>query len=149
MAWCSDRLIENIHKVLDGENRTVDYVFMSHTHYDHIGALPYILDEWPHAKVCGSKKVAEVFASSGARNTMVSLGQAAAEQFGSDVEIKADNLRIGVILKDGDTINLGKETITAYETKGHTDCSMSYLLEPEKILLASESTGVISIDGLM
>ena len=149
MACFSDRLIENIHKVLDGENRTVDYVFMSHTHYDHIGALPYILDEWPHAKVCGSKKAAEVFASSGARNTMVSLGKAAAEQFGSDVEIKADNLRIDVILKDGDTINLGEETITAYETKGHTDCSMSYLLEPERILFASESTGVISLDGLM
>lgn len=44
---------------------------------------------------------------------------------------------------------MGPEKILAFETKGHTDCSMSYLLEPEGILLASESTGVISKEGVL
>ena len=34
-------------------------------------------------------------------------------------------------------------TVKAMETKGHTDCSMSYAFEPVKLLFASESTGII------
>ena len=73
---------------------------------------------------------------------MVELGNAAKEQFGSKVKITADGMRVDIIMKDGDSVSLGKEKITAFVTKGHTDCSMSYLLEPQKILFASESTGV-------
>ena len=142
MACFEDRLIANIHEVLDRENRTLDYIFLSHTHYDHIGALPYILEEWPEAKVCAGEKAVRVFASEGAKRTMVRLGNEAKEQFGSDVEITADGMRVDIIMKDGDSVSLGKEEITAFVTKGHTDCSMSYLLEPQKILFASESTGV-------
>lgn len=144
MACFSDKLIENIHRVLDKEKRTVDYIFMSHTHYDHIGALPYILKEWPEAKVCGGEKAVKVFASEGARKTMERLGNKAKEQFGTDIEITTEGLRIDIILKDGDCVSLGKETVTAYETKGHTDCSMSYLLSPYGILFSSESTGVVN-----
>ena len=142
MACFEDKLIANIHKALDNKNRTLDYIFLSHTHYDHIGALPYILKEWPDVKVCAGEKAVRVFASEGARRTMVELGNAAKEQFDSKVEITADGMRVDIIMKDGDSVSLGKEEITAFVTKGHTDCSMSYLLEPQKILFASESTGV-------
>ena len=142
MACFEDKLIANIHKALDNKNRTLDYIFLSHTHYDHIGALPYILKEWPDVKVCAGEKAIRVFASEGARRTMVELGNAAKEQFDSKVEITADGMRVDIIMKDGDSVSLGKEEITAFVTKGHTDCSMSYLLEPQKILFASESTGV-------
>src|SRR6056297_1424249 len=54
MAYCGDKLIENIQQALNG--RTLDYILISHTHYDHIGALPFILDKWPHALVLGSLK---------------------------------------------------------------------------------------------
>lgn len=149
MACFSDRLIDNIHNVIDAQNRTIDYIFLSHTHYDHIGALPYILGQWPDAKVCAAEKASKVFESKGAKETMVRLGNAAKEQFGSHVEITAEGMRTDIILKDGDSINLGKERITAFATKGHTDCSMSYFIEPEKILFASESTGVINGTGFL
>lgn len=149
MACFSDRTIENIKSVLSKDNRTLDYVFMSHTHYDHIGALPYIIKEWPDVKVCGSRKAVQVFASEGARKTMERLGNNARELFGTDVEITTEGLRIDVIMEDGESISLGRETMTAYVTKGHTDCSMSYLLNPQGILFASETTGVNTGPGTM
>ena len=149
MACFSDRLIENIHKVLDEQNRTLDYIFLSHTHYDHIGALPYLLKEWPDVKVCGGEKALKVFASEGAKKTMVRLGNAAKEQFGTDIEITAEGMRVDIVMKDGDSVSLGMEKVTAFVTKGHTDCSMSYMLDPQKILFASESTGVINGTGFM
>ena len=74
---------------------------------------------------------------------MERLGNQAKELYGiSDVEITAEGLRVDLVLADGDSLSLGNETVTAYETKGHTDCSMSFLLSPQKILFTSESTGL-------
>ncbi len=40
MACFADRLIENMETIMESEERTLDYVLLSHTHYDHIGGLP-------------------------------------------------------------------------------------------------------------
>ena len=143
MACFADNLIENLKTVLNAEGKTLDYILLSHTHYDHIGALPYVLQVWPEAQVCGLQKAKEVFAHPNARATMERLGNNAKTLYGVEgIEITAAGMRVDRVLADGDSISLGAETITAYETKGHTDCSASYLLSPEKILFTSESTGM-------
>ena len=143
MACFADHLIENLKTVLNAEGKTLDYILLSHTHYDHIGALPYVLQVWPEAQVCGLQKAKEVFAHPNARATMERLGNNAKALYGVEgIEITAAGMRVDRVLADGDSISLGAETITAYETKGHTDCSASYLLSPEKILFTSESTGM-------
>lgn len=143
MACFADNLIENLKTVLNVEGKTLDYILLSHTHYDHIGALPYVLQVWPEAQVCGLQKAKEVFAHPNARATMERLGNNAKALYGVEgIEITAAGMRVDRVLADGDSISLGAETITAYETKGHTDCSASYLLSPEKILFTSESTGM-------
>lgn len=142
MACFSRELISNIHEVLDPLGRTLDYVLMSHTHYDHIGALPYILDEWPDAKAAGASKAVQVFGSDVARETMRELGDSADELYGTHFgPVKTDGLRIDLILKDGDEIDLGDIKAVFYESKGHTDCSASYMILPQKILFLSESVG--------
>lgn len=143
MACFADNLIENLKTVLNAEGKTLDYILLSHTHYDHIGALPYVLQVWPEAQVCGLQKAKEVFAHPNAKATMERLGNNAKALYGVEgIEITAAGMRVDRVLADGDRISLGAETITAYETKGHTDCSASYLLSPEKILFTSESTGM-------
>ena len=143
MACFADNLIENLKTVLNAEGKTLDYILLSHTHYDHIGALPYVLQVWPEAQVCGLQKAKEVFAHPNARATMERIGNNAKALYGVEgIEITAAGMRVDRVLADGDSISLGAETITAYETKGHTDCSASYLLSPEKILFTSESTGM-------
>lgn len=124
MACFADNLIENLKTVLNAEGKTLDYILLSHTHYDHIGALPYVLQVWPEAQVCGLQKAKEVFAHPNARATMERLGNNAKALYGVEgIEITAAGMRVDRVLADGDSISLGAETITAYETKGHTDCS--------------------------
>src|SRR5665647_3604759 len=60
-----------------------------------------------------------------------------------------EGLKIDQILNDFDKVYLGEEYIVAIETKGHTDCSMTYVLEPDGIMFASESTGVLESPDLM
>ncbi len=151
MAYCHSGLIENIEKALKNNGKdTLDYVFISHTHYDHIGALPYILERWPEAKVCGAAKAQKVFQSEGAKKTMKRLGESARDLYSNlTEEIKVEGMRLDIPMADGDCIDLGGISMTAVETKGHTDCSMSYLMKPCNLLFSSESTGVLRPSGKM
>ena len=145
MAYAHAKLMDNIEKALANHGRDkIDIVLCSHTHYDHIGALPYILEKYPKAIVCASPKATKVFASAGARATMKRLGEAARDDFSdSTEEIKVDGFRVDRELHEGDRISIGKEYFEVLEAKGHTDCSLVYVLQPANIMFASESTGVL------
>lgn len=145
MAYCHEGLIGNIEKALAERGRDkVDYVLASHSHYDHIGALPYIIMRWPDVMVCGAAKAKSVFESEGAKKTMLRLGNAARDIFTPGSEsVLVVPLRVDRVVCEGDKIALGGDVyFQVLETKGHTDCSMTYVLEPHGLMFASESTGV-------
>ena len=146
MAYCGSEMIKKLKKTLEDEGReTLDFAFLTHSHYDHIGALPYIRKEFPDVVVYGSQHCHDILVRPGAKSLMKELGEAAQKLYmpESTEEIPVENLIVDVVLKDGDEVSLGEEKIRAMETKGHTDCSMSYALEPLKLLFSSESTGLI------
>jgi len=152
MAYCGETTVKNIEKALEDlkakgsiDHEEIDCIFLSHSHYDHIGALPYILDRYPNAIVYGSAKCQYVLQRENARKLIAELGREARDLYipGSTKEIRTDGLKVDVALKDGDCVSLGDMTMTAYETKGHTDCSLSYYLEPVGLLFTSESTGIL------
>ena len=123
----------------------VEFVALSHSHYDHIGALPYIRKKYPDVTVCGSGHCAKILERPGARTLMKELGETARNQYDPDssFEIIVDGLFADRVLKDGESVSLGDETVTAFETPGHTNCSMSFLLMPLNLLFTSESTGIL------
>ncbi len=151
MAYCNKDLIKNIEKELYKRNlKEIDYILLSHSHYDHVGALPYLLKRWSKAQVIGSEKCKNVFKSSGARKTMKELGEVALASFSSEkTEIIVDGLRVDRVVCNNDSIDLGDKVIKVLETKGHTDCSLTYVIDPDKIMLASESTGVLRSNGVI
>lgn len=146
MAYCGKELVGNIKQEL--KDRPLDYVLLSHTHYDHIGGLPYLRTEWPDLIVFGSAYGKSVLQKPKALAVIRSLSESASKTYlGQDAEsliYKDEDIRIDVALGEGDVISLGDRYFRVYETKGHTNCSLTYFLEEESILLASESTGVMA-----
>ncbi|MEG0663086.1 MAG: MBL fold metallo-hydrolase [Anaerovoracaceae bacterium] len=149
MAWLIAELVENITEALNG--RPLDYVVLSHTHYDHIGALPYVRRAWPQVKVYGAAHGKEVLSRPGALKMMTNLGIAAEEQYGegNPEKVLTQGLAIDCILGEGDILSLGKTTLVTLEAKGHTDCSLAFVLEPEGIMISNETTGVLEGEGKM
>lgn len=51
MAYASKSLINNIKENLN--HRQLDLVLLSHSHYDHVGGLPYLRNEFRQLKALG------------------------------------------------------------------------------------------------
>ena len=144
MAYCAADMIENLNRELKG--RKLDYMLLSHSHFDHLGALPFIRQAWPDAITVGAGYAHRVLSNPKAIDTINTLGEDARRKFGDKKELVIPDAGFDVdrVVADGDTISLGKEEIVVMETKGHTDCSLTFALEPQGILFLSESTGVLA-----
>lgn len=147
MAYCGETLIENIGKALAG--RDLDYVLVSHTHYDHLGALPFVRESWPGAVTLGAEYARYVLGRQGAIDTINAFGENARKLYGDNKGKRPPDggFVIDKTIGDGDVITLGREEITVIETKGHTDCSLTFALSPQNIIFLSESTGVLEGSG--
>ncbi len=146
MAWCGDKLADNIKGELG--DRPLDYVLLSHTHYDHVGGLPFLRMRWPDLIAYGSGYGKKILEKQSALDTIRNLSQAAAGLFLDKSAVlpdySDDHMKIDRAVGEGDRIHLGDRTVRVLETKGHTNCSLSFYLEEESILLLSESTGVMT-----
>lgn len=142
MAYCWEELLEKLETTLKG--RSLDYILLTHTHYDHVGALPYIRDRYPQAMVLASEYAQKVLQKESARKVIGELGEEAARTYlGTEMKVRTDGLVVNQVVGENDEIDLGDTIIQVLETPGHTTCSLSYYILPEKILLASESTGIL------
>lgn len=135
------RVAENIRKVL-GE-RKLNYIFLTHSHYDHALGSAYILRRYPDATIVAGSYAASVFPRSGALRVMRELdGKFAAECGVTEYEFLGEELRVDIACEDGDTVKAGNMSFTVLNLPGHTKCSVGFYCPEQKFLIATESLGV-------
>ncbi len=147
MAYAFPALIGNLERELQG--RPLDYVFCGHTHYDHIGALPYLRMRWPELTAVGSEYGQYVLTRPGALKTIWEFSLAACETFHAPIIERYDDslMKIDLCLKDRQVLDLDGHTVQAIELLGHTKCSMGYLIDGNT-LFGSESCAYLGEDGV-
>jgi glyoxylase-like metal-dependent hydrolase (beta-lactamase superfamily II) len=124
------------------ERRGLDYILLTHSHFDHAAGTPTVARAFPEAKIVASEYAAEVFARPGARKAIKEMDDAAARDFGvAPADDTTHELRVDIKVKDGDVIDAPGGAIRVYDTPGHTNCSVSYYFEHESLLVTSESSG--------
>ena len=149
MTFCAEQTIAKAKEALGA--RPLDYIFMSHTHYDHIGALPFFRKEWPQLRTVTTAVGAEVLLKDTPRRVIRELSLVAAVQQGVtfDASYSDDDFRAEIIVKEGDTISLGGVTVEVIETPGHTRDSLAFFIPELEILVLNETPGVLMPDGSM
>ena len=147
MAYCAPELIKNIKKFL-AEGMGLDYVFLSHSHYDHIGAIPYLREIWPGVEVMAAEHAEKILSKKSALQAIQELSRKAGKYYGVNKSIEYDDglMKVDRKISEGDMFDLGGIRIRPLETPGHTKCSLSFLVN-EKVMFASETSGVISPTG--
>lgn len=144
-AWSVPQTLNNI-KACAGDH-AVPWVVFSHSHYDHVDGLGYLMKQMPGLKVACAAHAAHVFTRPGAIKTMNDLEKAAAQRGGSDTyEPIVFPGKIDRILADGDVLHVGNVDFEVMETPGHTKDSLSFWCAKERLLIASETTGVYGGD---
>ena len=141
-AFCASQLIENIKSHLG--DRPLDYVFLTHTHYDHASGSAYCRHEWPNLQVVGSAYAKKVFSRPSAIRTMREMNDAASLRWGTgSYDDKLDDLDVDLVVSDGDIIDMGVFTFTVYEAPGHTRDSIAYYSPQADLFISCETLGTI------
>lgn len=145
-AFTGFKVAENIKSALG--TRPLDYIFLTHSHYDHALGSAYVLKHYPEARVVAGEYAAKIFAKPTARAAMRELDRKFAEKNGvTDYEDLIDTLRVDIAVSDGDTVTCGDMTFTVVALPGHTKCSVGFYLGEKKLLLGSETLGVYFGEG--
>lgn len=140
-GFTGDVVAEKIRRAL-GE-RKLDYIFLTHSHYDHVLGSACVLARYPEAKVVAGEYAAAVFTRPSARQRMRQLDRKFAERCGvSEYKDRVDELRVDIPVKDGDVIHAKTMDFTVVALPGHTKCSVGFYLPAEKLLLSTETLGV-------
>lgn len=140
-AFTGYAVADNIQKVLGA--RPLDYIFLTHSHYDHALGAPYICARYLNAKVVAGEYAVKIFGKPTARALMRELDRKFARRCGvGDYEDRIDALHVDIPVADGDTVQAGSMEFTVVALPGHTKCSIAYYLKDERLLLSCETLGV-------
>jgi flavorubredoxin len=111
------QFLEKIKEVLKN-GKTVDYLIVNHMEPDHSGSMRVLLDVFPNIKIVGNKKTVDF----------------AKGFYGDDAAFH--------VVEDGDTLKLGKHTLTFYLTPMvHWPETMMTYDTKDKILFSGDAFG--------
>lgn len=119
----------------------LDWIVVTHIHLDHAGAAGTLLADFPDARVAVH--------TVGAPHLIdpAKLWSSAARIYGDEMDalwggidpVPEDRI---VALEDGDTVDLGGRTLTAFDTPGHARHHHAFLDNATGILFAGDALGV-------
>lgn len=147
-AFTGYRLAEAVKKVLG--SRKLDYIFLTHSHYDHALGAMYVKKYWPDAKIAAGEYAAKIFAKPTARAVMRDLDRKMAASCGVETyEDLIDTLSVDIFLQDGDILHAGDMDFTVVALPGHTRCSVGFYLAENRLLLGTETLGLFGGPGIV
>ncbi len=151
MTCMGSLYVQELRKVLNG--RPPAYFLLTHTHYDHCGAVAQLKRAFPDMQVCCAEAGEQILQRPRAIATIRELNRAGAlyidSLYGSETATpEFEVFPVDRTFADGETIQLGKEmSLTAIATPGHTRDSMSYYVPEKKMLFTGEAVGIMEAGG--
>jgi glyoxylase-like metal-dependent hydrolase (beta-lactamase superfamily II) len=150
-TFSAPKLQEDVTRILGGPEK-LRYLFLTHSHYDHVGCVAFLKRTNPDLTVVGHPRMQKVFDNPRALALIRELNRQSErlaplpEAFRTRTEI--DRLRLDRPVRDGEIFHLGDGvTVRAMYSPGHTrDCVWYYLL-PDRVLFGGDGLGVYTGDG--
>jgi len=141
-------IVEQIEE-LDIKPERIKYIALTHTHPDHIGAVPHLKRLWPHLKIAAGSVAAKLLKSQRMLKEFRETDRTISEIMINKGEIaelppELENyiFEVDKVLEEGDSLELGSGIVwTVYHTPGHSPCHISLCEEKEGTLAIGDATG--------
>lgn len=125
--------------------RTLDYIFLTHSHYDHALGSAYVKKRFPDAVVVAGEYAAKIFQKPTAKAVMRDLDRKFAHTCGvTQYEDFIDDLHVDLPVSDKELVLAGDNHFIVISLPGHTKCSVGYYCPERKLLLSCETIGVFN-----
>ena len=131
-----------------GDCSLLNYILLTHGHYDHLGSVSYLKKMISAVKLLGHESLYILLQKQKVLDTMNFLSEQTWTYFEDikktvsekdDILIRPVALAKG--LREGDIIELGSMNCLVYETPGHTKDHLSFFIPEEGVLFAGEALG--------
>lgn len=145
MTVFSQGYINDIQEIL-GE-RVPAYLFLTHAHFDHVGAIGLFKQVWPELKIVASARCREILARPGALKLITALNEnsialAEKDNFTPIYTQPFKAVDVDIVAADNQEFDIGADlAVRALSAPGHTRDFMVYWIAAAKILIASEAAG--------
>ena len=126
-------------------DRPLDYILLSHSHYDHISGASLMKKVWPDAKIVSAEHAAKIFEKPSAMKRISQMNRAAAFYFKKNPFFNnLSRIHTDIVVKNGDIIDLGSVKLETIEAPGHTWDSLAFWCESECLVMTCETMGVLA-----
>jgi 2-aminobenzoylacetyl-CoA thioesterase len=128
-----------------GSVDSLDYLFLTHSHYDHLGAANYLQRNIPGLTLGAHERVAQLMNKESVLALMNRLSEVQLPLFPDIQDYSAVAMQpttIGLSLKEGDEFDLGGITVRVLEVPGHTKDSLAFWVPELSTLFSGEAAGV-------
>jgi glyoxylase-like metal-dependent hydrolase (beta-lactamase superfamily II) len=132
-----------------GDTGRLDYLLLTHSHYDHVGAASYLKAHLPGLRLGGHERLAGLLRKPSALELMNRLSDSHStlrEECAADEDLTIRPVDLDISLKEGDELDLGGLTCKVYETPGHTRDSLSFHLLEVDALFVGDACGVLEAE---
>ena len=136
--------IASLEKIF-GDANALDYVFATHSHFDHLGAIPYLKRKLPSLQAGAAGRVATLMKKQSVLDLMTTLSELQRFFFQDTVgneDVHIEPVDFEIHLKEGDRLDLGGVTCEVYDVPGHTGDSLAFFIPEIRALFAGEAYGI-------
>lgn len=147
MSYILPDLIRQIESFGISEKK-IEHIIILHTHFDHVGVVPFLKRKWPHLSIYASSRGWEVLNNPKAVSIINDFTLEVCCRVTGNADVLSsldwqwrDDVH-GGILKQDSLIDLGGRHIEIHETPGHSSCSISAHVPELKALFPSDAAAI-------
>lgn len=125
----------------------IEKILILHSHFDHVGIIPFFKRRHPEIEVCASERAWEILKMEKAIVTINEFSRNVAkrmrkEEIYSEHDLEWRDDVSGRTVREGDRIDLGGIEVSILEIPGHSSCCIAAYVPELKALFPTDGGGI-------
>jgi len=146
MSYIIPDMLQQLKEFGRDENR-IEKLLILHSHFDHVGIVPFFKRRLPAMEVHASQRAWEVLQMDKAVMTINEFGRSVARRMEKEEVYSAHDLEwrkdvSGKTIREGDRIDLGGLEVVILEIPGHSSCCIAAYVPELKALFPTDGGGI-------